>query len=242
MKRWKKMKIALTGICLALLAIIYVISIPTQAKEAQLTLEVPVQVKVGETFTLRVELDSDTDLAAIDARILYDPEIVTFIGDNQENISGSDGLINIKDAYETETKKQTYEITFEAISVGDAAFAFDKTYITDYARLEEVEIYSNEQSLSVIENDGISDNADLSELLVATGTLSPSFSPDVTTYTVTVEDEEDTFIFSSTPADEEAVVTADMPQTLAKGENQVLITVTAPSGAVKEYVIKVYRK
>lgn len=241
MNKWIKAIGGLVGILLIAVLVVFCITTPTKAKEAQLTLDAPEEVKVGETFILSVKLDSDSALAGLDARIIYDPAMVSFVSDEEGKMTGAEGLVNLKDTYEEETNQKVYQLTFQALSVGDAAFAFDKTYITDYANLEEMEIYSNHDTVSIVENDKISENADLSELLVATGQLSPAFSADVTEYTVSVDEEEDTFIFSSTPADEEAVVEVDMPDTLAMGENQVVITVTAPSGAVKEYVIHVYR-
>ncbi|MDE5966193.1 MAG: cadherin-like beta sandwich domain-containing protein [Lachnospiraceae bacterium] len=241
MKRWKKITAGILGMLLLLLLSLQVITLPTHAKEAQITLDVPEQIKNGESFTLTVNVESVTALAGIDARIVYNPEVVAFVGDEEGKMTGSDGLVNLKEMYESETNKKSYNLTFEAIAVGESQFAFDKTYITDYAQLEEIEIHSNEKTMQVLENNKISDNADLAELLVATGELSPAFSPEVTEYTVSVEHEEDTFIFSSVPADAEAVVAVDMPETLCVGENQITITVTAPSGAEKQYFIYVNR-
>lgn len=239
----KRMKIGggVVAFVLAAVAVFHFMTVPTVAKEAQITLDAPEQVKNGEQFVLTVTVDSVSALEGIDARITYNPEVVTFIGDEAGLMTGSDGLVNLKDIYEEETFQKKYQLTFEANAVGDCCFGFDKTYITDYARLEEMEIHSNEDTVSVVENHKVSDNTALSEILVATGELSPAFDENVLEYTVHVEADEDTFIFSSTPADEEALVTVDMPETLSMGENKVVITVTAPSGAVRDYSITVYR-
>lgn len=241
MKGRIKITAGILCVLVLLLVALRAATLPTHAKEAQITLDVPEQIKNGESFTLTVNVESVTALAGIDARIIYNPEVVAFVGDEEGKMTGSDGLVNLKEMYESETNKKSYKLTFEAVAVGESQFAFDKTYITEYAQLEEIEIHSNEKTLHVLENNKISDNTDLAELLVATGALSPAFSPELTEYTVSVEHEEDTFIFSSVPADEEAVVAVDMPEKLAVGENKVTVTVTAPSGAVKEYHIYVNR-
>lgn len=241
MKGRTKITAGILGAALLLLLTLQAVTLPTHAKEAQITLDVPAQVKNGERFTLTVNVESVAALAGIDARIVYNPEVAAFVGDEEGKMTGSDGLVNLKEMYESETNKKSYKLTFEAVSVGESLFAFDKTYITDYAQLEEIEIHSNEKTLTVLENNKVSDNAGLAELLVATGELSPAFSPEVTAYRVSVEHEEDTFIFSSVPADKDASVAVDMPETLAVGENRVTITVTAPSGAVKQYDIYVNR-
>lgn len=239
----KQIKIAgsVFALVLVMALVLYFVAVPTAAKEAQITLDAPEQVKNGEQFVLTVTVDSTSALEGIDARITYDPQVVTFIGDEAGLMTGSDGLVNLKDTYEEETFQKQYALTFEANAVGDCGFAFDKTYITDYAKLEEMEIHSNDDTVSVIENHKISDNTALAELLVATGEISPAFDENVLEYTVHVDAEEDTFIFSSTPADEDAQVTVDMPETLSMGENKVVVTVTAPSGAVRDYLITVYR-
>lgn len=239
----KRIKIvgSVLAFVVAAAVIIHFVTIPIKAKEAQITLDAPEQVKNGEQFVLTVTVDSASALEGIDARITYNPEVVTFVGDEAGLMTGSDGLVNLKDIYEEETFQKKYQLTFEANSIGDCSFAFDKTYITDYAKLEEMEIHSNEDTVSVVENHKISDNTALAEILVATGELTPAFDENITEYTVYVGEDEDTFIFSSTPADGEALVTVDMPETLSMGENKVVITVTAPSGAVKEYLITVYR-
>ncbi len=241
MKKWMKILIGALAVVLLTLAGFYFPAWSTNAREAQITLDVPEQVKNGEQFTLTVNVESAESLAGIDARIQYNPEVVAFVGDVEGKITGSDGLVNLKDVYGTETNKKIYRLTFQAIQVGESQFAFDKTYVTDYGQLEELEIHSNNKTVTVAENQEISDNADLKDLIVATGTLSPAFSAAVTEYTVSVGHDEDTFIFSSLPADNAAIVKVDMPETLAVGRNQVTITVTAPSGAVKNYIIYVNR-
>lgn len=241
MNKWMKIAGSVLAFVMVATVVFYFVAVPTEAKVAQITLDAPKQVKNGEQFVLSVIVDSKSALASIDARITYDPEVVTFVGDEAGLMTGSDGIVNLKEIYEEETYQKTYQLTFEANAVGECSFAFDKTYITDYAKLEEVEIQSNADTVSVAENNRISDNTALAEILVATGELSPVFDKAVTEYTVHVDQSEDTFIFSSTPEDEEASVSVDMPDTLSIGENRVVITVTAPSGAVRDYVITVYR-
>ena len=241
MKTWMKIVSGLFVLVLTVAAVFHMVSVPTKAREAQITLDAPKQVKNGEQFVLTVTVDSVSALEGIDARITYNPEVVTFVGDEAGLMTGSDGLVNLKEVYEEETFKKRYRLTFEASMVGECNFAFDRTYITDYAKLEEMEIHSNDDTVSVVENRKVSDNTALAEILVATGELTPAFDKAVTEYTVHVGADEDTFIFSSTPEDQDAVVAVDMPEILSMGENQVVITVTAPSGAVNNYVITVYR-
>ncbi len=69
-------------------------------------------------------------------------------------------------------------------------------------------------------------------------TLSPAFSSGVTTYTGKTESNKKLEIVA-TANDRDATVTIPEQSTLTKGENKIIITVTAPNGATKTYELKI---
>ena len=87
----------------------------------------------------------------------------------------------------------------------------------------------------------VSTDADLTSLALSSGTLSPAFSPAVTSYTARVDNSTDNVIVStSTNPGATAVVTGG--SNLAVGDNTVTITVTAADGTtVKTYTVTVTR-
>ncbi|MGM0594611.1 MAG: MBG domain-containing protein, partial [Pseudomonadota bacterium] len=121
----------------------------------------------------------------------------------------------------------------------DAVFAFyDRSYGEQYASRLEVTYLSN--------------NADLSALVISEGTLTPVFDAGTTDYSATVSNGAE-FRVTPTVADSNATVTVDGTAVasgtassvldLAEGDNTVPVVVTAEDGtAQKEYVITVTRK
>ena len=88
--------------------------------------------------------------------------------------------------------------------------------------------------------DRSSDSA-LSELLVYPGEFDESFSPEVYEYHMTVGVETENVVLSAVPSDENAVVTADIPETLVIGENKATISVKALSGDESVYTVYITR-
>lgn len=242
MKKW----ITIAGFSIFLLVAAIVIisgySTAVVAREGALSLKSPAETKVGDTFQVNVDLKSDIAIAAVEAIITYDATVVEFVGNVDGKMTGSEGVLNLSDLYNVETKEKTYALEFRAIAVGDAKFAFGETYVTDYAELQPIEMHSNTDITVVSENHQLSENAYLKELLVANGTMDKAFSKDIFSYYVNVEADCDTLIFSSVPEEENAVVTVDKPYALMHGENTITITVTAPAGNSQVYTITVNRE
>lgn len=106
---------------------------------------------------------------------------------------------------------------------------------------------SGNTAYDVTLNRAKSDNADLSDLAVAPGTLSPPFARGVTSYSVAVGKDVTSVTVTATPADPNSEVAIDPePATgggveLQPGGNVVTVRVTAQSGAVKTYTLNVER-
>ncbi len=89
-----------------------------------------------------------------------------------------------------------------------------------------------------------STNADLSALTVNRGTLTPVFSPSVTSYAMSVYFSITSMLVTATKANPYASVAINptQPMALAEGENTATVTVTAENGDVKEYTITILRQ
>lgn len=87
----------------------------------------------------------------------------------------------------------------------------------------------------------MSSDSALSELLVYPGEFDESFSPEVYEYHMTVGVETENVVLSAVPSDENAVVTADIPETLVIGENKATISVKALSGDESVYTVYITR-
>ena len=86
----------------------------------------------------------------------------------------------------------------------------------------------------------LSNNCNLSSLVVSPGTLSPAFSKDTLNYSMTVDESVSSIAVTATPEDAGAKVSLNGVQNdLKLGENTVKITVTAANGDTKTYKITV---
>ncbi|ULQ61212.1 cadherin-like beta sandwich domain-containing protein [Brucepastera parasyntrophica] len=89
----------------------------------------------------------------------------------------------------------------------------------------------------------VSGNADLSNLTVSEGALSPAFDPGVISYTVEVPDTTDSLTVTGAAADSGAELSANSgaPQTLSGDSTPVTIRVTAADGSIKDYTVTIVR-
>lgn len=211
------------------------------AKNAEMQIVVPDNIKKENEFKVRIELESDVQLYSIDAYLSYNAELLEFVPDSQY-VTGAEGVLELKDVYGEETKKATYEITFKALEVGQAEIALTDVYLVDYADLDYITVTPSAEQFAIGVNKKVAEDARLSDLIVAPGMFTESFDPDKLEYEMYVGLEVEQVGVSAIPMEEGSVVGLEMPEMLQIGENVIKITVTALSGNVNEYTVIVYRQ
>lgn len=211
------------------------------AKEAQMYLEIAETVKKENEFTVKVILNSDVELYSIDAYLSYNAELLEFVPDN-EKVTGAAGVLELRDTYKEETKNAVYELTFKALETGEAEIALTEVFLIDYADLDYIEVVPSAKHFEIGINKKVAADARLSELIFAPGELTESFLPDKLEYEMHVGMDVEMIGVSAVPMEEGSIVELDMPEKLLPGENLVVVTVTALSGNVNTYIIKVYRE
>lgn len=210
------------------------------AREAQMYIAVPEEIKKEQEIKVKVVLDSDVDLYSVDAYIDYDDELLEFVPEN-DVITGADGVLEVKDVFGEETKQKEYEITFRTLDVGDAYVNLTEVYLIDYADLDYITVTPSDYSFHISVNETVAEDARLSDLIVAPGDLFTAFDPNVLEYEMHVGMDVDTVGVSAFAANEDSVVDLEMPDTIVEGENVIKITVTALSGNVNIYTIRVIK-
>lgn len=211
------------------------------AREAQMYLEIPESIKKENEFTVSVVLNSDVELYSIDAYLSYNTDLLEYVPDN-DKVSGAAGVLELKDTFAAETTKATYKLTFKALDTGSAKIALTDVFLIDYADLDYIEVAPSVKNFDIGINKKIAADARLSDLIVAPGTLSEPFNPDILEYEAYVDLDVETICLSAIPMDEGSVVGLEMPEKLQMGENIITITVTALSGTTNTYILKVYRQ
>ena len=211
------------------------------AKTAQMQLQIDGTVKKEEEFKIKILLDSDVNLYSIDAYLSYDDELMEFVPDNNF-VTGSAGVLELKDTYEEETKRAEYELTFKALETGSARIGFSEVYLIDYADMDYIEVTPSVKNFDIGVNKTEDADARLADLIVAPGELTKEFSPDCLNYEIQVGMDVDMVGLSAVPMDAESVVESELPESLKPGKNIITIKVTAPSGNVKEYTVTVIKR
>lgn len=237
----KKLAVLLTLVLVISLSVGTASHKKAYAKEAQMYLELPESVKKEQEFTVKVILNSDVNLYSIDAYLSYSTETLEFVPDN-ELVTGTDGVLELKDIYGEETKTAEYELTFKALETGTAEVGLTDVYLIDYTDLGYITVAPSVKHFDIGINKMVEEDARLEELIVAPGELTEEFNPDQLDYEMHVGLDVDYVGISAVPMDEESVVGLEMPEKLVDGENLITITVTALSGNVNTYTIKVIRK
>lgn len=211
------------------------------AKTAEMSLSIPDSVKKETEFEVTVQLNSDVDLYSVDAYLTYDATLLEFVpGDNC--VTGAEGMLELKDSYGEKTKNASYKIVFRPLQTGTAEVALKEVYLVDYADMDYIEVVPSAKRFEIGVNQKEESDARLSDLIVAPGELTEPFSPEKTEYEMYVGMDVETVGLSAIPMENDSVVDLKMPDKLEAGENLIYITVTALSGHVNTYTLKVYRQ
>lgn len=211
------------------------------AKTAEVSFSIPDSVKKETEFKLTLQLNSDVDLYSINAYLSYDPDMLEFVPDDAR-VTGTEGVLELKDSYGEKTRNASYEITFRPLQTGKTEVELKDVYLIDYADMDYIEVASSAKSFNIGVNKNEESDARLNDLIVAPGDLTEPFLPGKMEYEMHVGLDVEMIGLSAIPMEEDSVVDLDMPEKLQIGENEIRITVTALSGNVKTYILKVYKE
>ena len=237
----RKIAIAVMAVCLICAGAVG-IKMTTAASSASIKIEAQNQtVKKEQDVLVNVTVTSDVLIGKLDSIITYDDTVLEYVQTSEASQAGASGTIHISDSYDSGTKTASYILKFRAVEVGQCTVAMDETVIEAFDYSDVMEAVSESAVVTVEKNESVSSDASLSQLLIAPAGMEEEFSPDVYEYHAKVGADVLQLMLSAVPADDKAVVTVDMPETLAFGENKAVVTVTALSGDVSEYVIYVTR-
>lgn len=196
----------------------------------------------GSEFTVKMKITGSAPLSTADVMLSYDAASLEFI--EGTNTDGGNGALRVHgDAGADGTSTLAYELKFKALSAGTSQITVKEQEVYDGdSKLVTVD-QLGQSKVTVTAEEGASDNASLKSLKVSPGTLSPEFSADVETYSVTVGTDVDQLIVSAETTDSGAATQVSGAEGLQMGENRVTVKVTAQDGQTsKEYVIVVTKE
>ncbi len=189
---------------------------------------------VSETVTVKVQTSDPEDPAMPPAvSVNFDPSILQFESCDVEYGGGDGGLVTINGTSAT--------LTFTTLAAGSANVSAEAVIDEDGN--------NPATGAATITVGGGADaapasgaDATLRGLAIDPGVLSPAFSPNVTDYTITVEEGVTDITVSGGVSDSSSQITAANGfKNLSEGESEAQITVTAADGTTMTYHFKIVR-
>lgn len=199
-------------------------------------------VTVGSTVTVTVTHTANTNVSVFDATLNYDASVLEFVSISGANNGGGAGVLTISyfATAKPSGKSHSFTVTFKAKATGSCKVSMSSTGIADWD-LNALGSASGSTTISV-QNPSLSGNADLTELYVSSGTLSPAFSSKVTSYNITIPYNVTTLYVSAETADKNAKTTVEGSANMQVGKNVRKVIVTAPNGTKKTYTLNITRQ
>lgn len=186
---------------------------------------------VGDTVTVTLTVSASNSIDAAAIPVSYDNSVIKPVG------SGNSGIVSfaLLDAA-AYGATESISMKFEIIAAGTTTLS-----VAGDAKVsvngERAAIQSS-SSGTVTGKAPVSYSSDntLSSFQISPGTLSPAFSPEITTYNASVDSDVEELVVSAVANDSNAKVSVS-GRKMDPGRNTTTITVTAEDGSVKKYII-----
>lgn len=191
--------------------------------------------EIGETKTVNVTISSSEEIWVTELILSYDPEMVEITGGVDTSAAGTARLI---DTSEYTTK--TFSISVKILKNGSSALSVSEGSRACNMDGEYMQVYGSSGLITGITQENYSNDNSLSSLQVSPGSLYPSFSPDTTSYSVSVENSCERLTVSAYTNDDNASVSVSGTY-LSVGTNYIYVTVTAENGERRTYTLRVTR-
>lgn len=198
-------------------------------------------IKPKSTVTVTVKFSATSAISGVDAYVSYDSDVLEFVSGDSAN--GGGGSIHISGvASSSSSKSLSYSLTFKGIKAGSSSVKISQSTIYNW---DEKTLGSPTASTTVTvksSDESLSKNANLKYLRVSSGTLSPSFSANTVSYSVTVPNDVTRLLIYCDTEDSNAKQSVQGSADLKVGQNTRSVKVTAPAGNTKTYTINITRK
>lgn len=216
----------------------------------------PKNAGVGEKINVTVEFSSDNmDIQDAKANLEYDPTIIEVTADSQTQ--GSDGIV-VLNGFAGDAPTVKFVITFTALKQGTTEISVTNSSATNLMN-ESLGSPTDSDTITIGDASGLEADSTLKSITLSEGQLSPAFSPDITSYTVNVENDVTSIEISAQMNSVKAMIAlsggffdiAGVDGTspkiykgtvnLSEGDNKRMITVTAENGEETTYTVNVVR-
>ena len=237
MKEWKCLKTAAAAVLLSIMMTVSAFAATGKLSFSDPTVDAGAEVNV----TMKIAAEGEAKLSDATVTISYDPAMLEFVAGTDAD--GGAGTVRVHGASNgAGTGVLEYNLKFKTLAAGQSALTVNTQEIYDDAG-QVVELsHTGSSTVTASAGEEVSSNADLSAFEIVPGTLSPAFSPEVTSYETTVDTSVDQLSINALPADGGANVILSGNEGLQIGDNTITVTVTAADGQTrKEYTLLVHK-
>ncbi len=235
-------------LCAVLVCAILLSALPLRAEAAGMSASFSgsSSLRAGDSVTVTFALRGASNLYSIRASLHYDSSL-EFL--SSSNLIGNGWSMDGTSTIMLEDPNQAapfgggsvFSVTFRVKSSVAAGTSVTATIDNISATDGQADYYAGAASWSATIAAPLSSNANLSSLSCGSGTLSPAFSASTTTYSVTVPYSVTSLSLNYSTQESGARVSVS-GNSLSVGSNTVTVTVTAPNGNTKNYVIYATRQ
>lgn len=193
---------------------------------------------LNEELVATVTVNADENMQALQFTLNYNQDVIEFV--SGDSSSGGAGLIKVVHPVGN-SSKATLTFRFKAIKAGSASISMSDSCYVNFDE-QQIAVPPQGGSVSVKSNDtSASSNANLKSLRLGVGTLSPAFSPNITTYDVLIPNSATQCLVYATTEDKNATFDVEGSSTMKIGANKRVVIVTAPNGTQKSYTLNITR-
>ncbi len=222
-----------------LLALIMTLGLSFQSLAARIAFT-DLTADVGDEISvnMRITGSGDETIVSSDIMLSYDSSVLEFVSGT--GATGGAGSIRVVGTAEDQNSRELlFTLKFRTLRAGESKITVSTQEV--YDKDSQLVSIDREGSSAITINGLATDSADasLSALQISPGTLVPEFSPEVTSYTVTVGGDVEKVVVNAPAKDGAASVSVSGGEGLQLGENQIICTVTAQNGAQKTYTVTV---
>lgn len=196
---------------------------------------------VGEelTVTARFSTSSSDQMYGLEGFITYDPNVLEFVsGDNCNVLTKGKAKIVLQSAGKTNLSET---IKFKSLKSGTSTIALENLVYVNTN--EEEKNLSGCSAVVTVTNPSAeaSSNTNLKNISTSSGTLTPKFNPDVTSYSVTIANDVEELWLSVSKGDSKQTYVVEGSRNMKVGQNKRVVVVTAENGDTKKYTVNITR-
>ncbi len=231
-------------VALTVMTMLFVGAMPVWAAGASVSVTAnTTKPTVDSTVTVTVKYSADSTIGSVDATVKYDASVLEYTSASGATASGGSGVVTLS-YFETSaspSKTKTITLSFKAKKAGSSTVSLTTSEISDWETYGALGNPSGSVTINP-QNPQKSGNANLSELYISSGTLSPKFSASVTSYSIVIPNSVTVLTVSAETEDKDATIAVEGSKNMKVGKNVRKVIVTAPDGTTKTYTLNITRQ